>query len=87
MYGSSYMFRHYIVIFRERSWCLVRDAQLRSSRQYIVDGRVVPSDVMRGDLRSLRDYHSQNIRHDILQQNVKLHKFFHAVIILKTKWV
>jgi hypothetical protein len=32
MYGSSYMFRHYIVIFRERSQCLMRDAQLRSSR-------------------------------------------------------
>jgi hypothetical protein len=32
MYGSSYMFRHYIAIFRERSYCLLRDAQLRSSR-------------------------------------------------------
>src|SRR5215475_3615083 len=48
MYGSSYMFRHYITIFRERSQCLVRDAQLRSSRQNIVDGRVVSSDVVRG---------------------------------------
>src|SRR5215467_9718368 len=38
MYGSSYMFRHYIAIFRERSLCLLRDAQLRSS--------VVPSDVV-----------------------------------------
>jgi hypothetical protein len=28
MYGSSYMFRHYIVIFREHSYCLLRDAQL-----------------------------------------------------------
>jgi hypothetical protein len=24
MYGSSYMFRHYIAIFRERSLCLLR---------------------------------------------------------------
>jgi hypothetical protein len=47
MYGSSYMFRHYIAIFRERSYCLLRDAQLRSSRQNIVDGRVVSSDVLR----------------------------------------
>jgi hypothetical protein len=31
MYGSSYMFRHYITIFRERSWCLLRDAQLRGA--------------------------------------------------------
>jgi hypothetical protein len=52
MYGSSYMFRHYIAIFREHSYCILRDAQLRSSREYIVDGRVVPSDVVRGDLRS-----------------------------------
>src|SRR5215469_9538655 len=47
MYGSSYMFRHYIVIFRERSSCLLRDAQLRSSRLNIVDVRVVSSDVVR----------------------------------------
>jgi hypothetical protein len=32
MYGISYMFRHYVAILRERSWCLLRDAQLRSSR-------------------------------------------------------
>jgi hypothetical protein len=51
MYGSSYMFRHYIAIFRERSYCLLRDAQLRSSRLNIVDGRVVFSDVVRDDLR------------------------------------
>jgi hypothetical protein len=44
------MFRHYIAIFRERSKCLLRDAQLRSSRKNIVDGRVVSSDVVRGDL-------------------------------------
>jgi hypothetical protein len=37
MYGSSYMFRHYIAIFRERSYCLLRDAKLRSSRYNIVD--------------------------------------------------
>src|SRR5215510_14868107 len=47
MYGSSYMFRHYIAIFRERSWCLLRDAELRSSRHNIVHGRVVSSDVVR----------------------------------------
>jgi hypothetical protein len=29
MYGSSYMFRHYIAIFRERSYCLLRDAQIK----------------------------------------------------------
>jgi hypothetical protein len=29
MYDSSYMFRHYIAIFRQRSWCFLRDAQLR----------------------------------------------------------
>jgi hypothetical protein len=51
MYGSSHMFRHYIAIFRERSKCLLRDAQLRSSRQNIVDGRVVSSDVVRCNLR------------------------------------
>jgi hypothetical protein len=46
MYGSSNMFRHYIVILRERFYCLLRDAQLRSSRQNIVVGRVVSSDVV-----------------------------------------
>jgi hypothetical protein len=50
MYGSSYMFRHYIAILRESSYCLLRDAQLRSSRWNIVDGCVVSSDVVRGDL-------------------------------------
>jgi hypothetical protein len=50
MYGISYMFRHYIAILRERSWCLLRDTQLRSSRWNIVDGRDVSSDVVRGDL-------------------------------------
>jgi hypothetical protein len=24
MYGGTYMFRHYIVIIRERSWCFLR---------------------------------------------------------------
>jgi hypothetical protein len=52
MYGSFYMFRHYIAILRERFQCLLRDAQLRISRQNIVDGHVVSSDVVRGDLRS-----------------------------------
>jgi hypothetical protein len=31
MYGVFYMFRHYIAIFRECSWCLLRYDQLRSS--------------------------------------------------------
>jgi hypothetical protein len=35
------MFRHYIAILRERFYCLMGDAQLRSSRQNIVDERVV----------------------------------------------
>jgi hypothetical protein len=30
MYGIAYMFRYYIVFFRERSYCLLRDAELRS---------------------------------------------------------
>jgi hypothetical protein len=38
------MLRHYIAIFKEPSYCLLRDAQLGSSRWNIVDGR--------GDLRS-----------------------------------
>jgi hypothetical protein len=41
MYGRSYMFRHYIAIIRERSVYLLRDAELRSSRYNIVEGRVV----------------------------------------------
>jgi hypothetical protein len=32
MYGSSYMFRQYIAIFRERSVCVVEDARLWSRR-------------------------------------------------------
>src|SRR5215510_14579466 len=55
MYGSSYMFRLYIAIFRERSWCLLRDAQLRSSRQIIVDARVVSSEVVRSAHHVTRD--------------------------------
>jgi hypothetical protein len=46
MYGICYTFRHYIAILRERFYCRLRDAQLRSSRQNIVDGRVVSSDVV-----------------------------------------
>jgi hypothetical protein len=46
MYRSSYMFPHYIAIFRERSQCLLRDAQLRSSRKNIADGRA-SSDAVR----------------------------------------
>jgi hypothetical protein len=48
MYGSSYMFWHYIAIPRERSYCLLRCS---IEEQSIVDGRVVSSDVVRGDLR------------------------------------
>jgi hypothetical protein len=44
------MFRHYFAIFRERSKCLLRVAQMRSSRYNIVDRRVVFSDVVRGNL-------------------------------------
>jgi hypothetical protein len=40
------MFRHYIAIIRELSECLLRNAQLRSSRQNLVGGRVVSSDVV-----------------------------------------
>jgi hypothetical protein len=39
MYGSSYMFRHYITILRERSYCFLRDVQMS----------VVSSNVVRGD--------------------------------------
>jgi hypothetical protein len=60
MYGSSYMFRHYIAISRERSLCLLRDSQLRSNRQNIVDGRVEPSDVVRGA------HHVTTLIHNIL---------------------
>jgi hypothetical protein len=40
------MFRHYIAIFREYFYCLLRDAELRSNRQNVVDGRVVSNDVV-----------------------------------------
>jgi hypothetical protein len=40
MYGSSHVFRHYIAIFRERSQCLLRDAQLSSSRSQIATHHV-----------------------------------------------
>src|SRR5215475_11808857 len=42
-------FGNYIAIFRVGFQCLLRDVQLRSSRQNIVDGRVVSSDVVRGE--------------------------------------
>jgi hypothetical protein len=51
MYGSSYMFQHYIAIPREHSYSLLRDAQLKSSQQNTVDGRVVSSDVVCTSLR------------------------------------
>jgi hypothetical protein len=46
MYGSSYMFRHYIAIFRERSSCRRRGGAL-GSRLNIADGCVVSNDVVR----------------------------------------
>jgi hypothetical protein len=49
------MFRHYIAIFRGHSRCLLRDAQLRSSRKNIVNGRVVYRDVVRGDLTPIHN--------------------------------
>jgi hypothetical protein len=46
MCGSSYRFRHYITILRERSYFLLRDAQLRSSHKALgtlpEDGNVMP---------------------------------------------
>jgi hypothetical protein len=49
MYGSSYMFRHYITIFRERSWCLLRAPQLSISQKALEtlpeDGNVMPKHV------------------------------------------
>jgi hypothetical protein len=51
MYGISCMFRHFIANLRKRSKWLLRDAQLRSSRQNVVDGRVVFSDVVLAQLR------------------------------------
>jgi hypothetical protein len=60
------MFRHYIAILRERSQCLLRDAQLRSSRWNIVDGRVVSSDVVCGDLRHNTPIHNiQSTAHQL----------------------
>jgi hypothetical protein len=67
MYGSFYMFRHYIAIFMERSYCLLRDGQLRISRYNIVDGRVVFSDVAYGELRSTHHVNRHNTPiHNIL---------------------
>jgi hypothetical protein len=43
------MFRHYIAIFRERYYCLPRDAQLRISQEALgtlpEDGNVMPKHV------------------------------------------
>src|SRR5215468_3574692 len=57
MYGSFCMFRHYIAIFRKGFQCLLRDAQLRSSRQNIVDGCAVSSDVVTGAHHVTRHNH------------------------------
>jgi hypothetical protein len=51
MYGRSYMFRHTLPSSGSVPSAL-RDSQLISSRENIVDGRVVSSDVVRDDLRS-----------------------------------
>jgi hypothetical protein len=59
MYGSFYMFRHYIAIFRERFQCLQRDAQLRSSGWNIVDGCVLSSDVGRMRIHNILSTASQ----------------------------
>jgi hypothetical protein len=82
MYSSSYMFRHYIAIFRERFWCLLRDAQLRSSRLNIVDEIVVSSDVVRGDLRCghrnpTRCIHLVVHHHSSLQ-DTPVQRFYHT---------
>jgi hypothetical protein len=49
MYGSSYMFRHYIAIFRDRSSGLLRDAHLSISQRALgtlpEDGNVMPNHV------------------------------------------
>jgi hypothetical protein len=49
MVASSYMFQHYIAIFRERSWCLLRDAELSISQKALgmlpEDGNVMPKHV------------------------------------------
>jgi hypothetical protein len=49
MYGSSYMFRHYIAIVRGRSECLLRDPQLSISQKALGmlpdDGNVMPKHV------------------------------------------
>jgi hypothetical protein len=48
-YGSSYIFWHYIAILRERSYCLLRDAQLRISPKAVgtlpEDGNLMPKHV------------------------------------------
>jgi hypothetical protein len=77
------MFRHYIAILRERFYCLLRDAQLRSSRQNIVDGRVVSSDVVRGDLRLVHEYYFIYFIHSISMCRMRwflafLRTFFHS---------
>jgi hypothetical protein len=63
MYGSSYMFRKYIAIFRERSYCLLRDSQLMSSRKNTVDERVVSSDVVRAHAHSQNSIDCSSIEH------------------------
>jgi hypothetical protein len=73
MYGSSYMFRHYIAIFRERSQYLLRDAQLRISRQKIVNEHVVSSDVVRGVA-----WRSKNSRHHVTRHNTPIHNILSA---------
>jgi hypothetical protein len=49
MCGSSYMFQHYIAIFTDHTWCLLRDAQLSISQKapgtLPEDGNVMPKHV------------------------------------------
>jgi hypothetical protein len=59
MYGSSYMFRHYIAILRERSF-LVPPESCSIEEQSIeyYGGCVVFSDMVRGDLRHNTPIHN-----------------------------
>jgi hypothetical protein len=67
MYSSSYMFRNYIAIFRERSYCLLRDAQLRGFHAYINEMHGLSSkNVITTSQR--RDYENQT-----LLQNLEIH--------------
>jgi hypothetical protein len=55
------MIQNYIAFLRERSYCLLRDAQLTSRRKNIVGGCVVSRDVVHGDHRSPNNTSIHNI--------------------------